>query len=176
MLAKILNALSAIKDLILSILFPAPISAMPAIPSTSSESDMAANPEKEMIQTIERSMTQSLDEKLISALIHVESGGNDYAIGDRNLSNMAYGPLQIRQPYVDDVNRIHGTSYLASDLLGNRNLSIWIFDRYMDIYATKSRLGRQATLQDQARIHNGGPNGWKNPNTVPYWQRVQKYL
>ena len=47
---------------------------------------------------------------------------------------------------------------------------------YMKRYATEARLGHAPTDEDMARIHNGGPNGYKNPATVAYWQRVQKYL
>ena len=46
----------------------------------------------------------------------------------------------------------------------------------MKRYATRARLGRSPTDQDLARIHNGGPNGYKNPATLGYWQKVKKYL
>ena len=114
--------------------------------------------------------------KLEDALIMVESGGNDSAIGDRNLVHMAYGPLQIRQPYVDDVNRKLGTKHRAQDMLNNRPLSLAIYRAYMGIYATEKRLGRPVTDQDRARIHNGGPNGWKSPATIGYWSKVKKFL
>ncbi len=96
---------------------------------------------------------------LIEALIHVESKGNDRAHGDKHLPDHAYGCLQIRQPCVDDVNSRYGTNYRAQDCFGNRELSLWIFHRYMDIYATESRIGRKVTYQDMSRIWNGGPSG-----------------
>ena len=43
-------------------------------------------------------------------------------------------------------------------------------------YATEGRLGRNATNEDISRIHNGGPNGWQNPNTDGYWTRVSDAL
>ena len=46
----------------------------------------------------------------------------------------------------------------------------------MSHYATQSRLGRNATNEDIARIHNGGPNGWRNPNTEGYWRKVSAAL
>lgn len=97
--------------------------------------------------------------QLISALMKVESGGNDGAIGDKHLAQKAYGCLQIRQPCVDDVNRRYGTKYKAEDCLNNRALSIWICCKYIDMYATESRLGRTPTDEDKARIWNGGPIG-----------------
>lgn len=46
-------------------------------------------------------------ENLVDALIQVESGGNDSAIGDTHLgSNHAVGVLQIRPIMVREVNRI----------------------------------------------------------------------
>lgn len=113
---------------------------------------------------------------LISALIKVESGGDDGAIGDKQLKNKAYGCLQVRQPCVDDVNRVCGTNYRAEDCLDNRELSLWIYNRYMEIYATAERLGRDVTLEDKARIWNGGPNGHKKKSTKRYWTKVKKYL
>jgi hypothetical protein len=59
------------------------------------------------------------NDPLIAALIHVESHGNDYAVGDRGKGEKAYGALQIRKPCVDDVNRRFGTKYQAKDMLGN---------------------------------------------------------
>ncbi len=121
-----------------------------------------------------------IETPLITALLRVESGskaypqGDDNAIGDKGLPNPAYGPLQVRQPALDDVNRRFGTSYKAIDCLGNRPLSIWVFLRYMDIYATAARLGRAVTDQDRARIWNGGPNGYKIGPTVGYWGLATK--
>ena len=58
--------------------------------------------------------------------------------------------------------------------------SIVIADRvvrcYMKRYATPRRLGREATMQDIARIHNGGPNGYKKQATLKYWKKVEKIL
>jgi hypothetical protein len=114
--------------------------------------------------------------KLINVLIQVESGGNDSVIGDRHLVNKAYGCLQIRKPCVVDVNRKLGTNYQAEDCLGNRELSEKIFRTYIGIYATKSRLGREPTFEDMARIWNGGPRGFTRESTLPYWKKVEEFL
>lgn len=117
---------------------------------------------------------------LIQAIIAQESGwnknllGDDGAIGDKTLPAHAYGPMQIRQPVVTDVNNNFGTSYTALDMLGNRTLSIWCFHAYMDIYARPDRLGRTVTDQDRARIWNGGPNGYKIAATLGYWALIQE--
>ena len=118
---------------------------------------------------------------LVDAMIKWECRGKwakdpDHAIGDRRLTNKAYGCLQIRQPYVDDVNKRFHTSYKAEGCLGNRELSLWIFQRYMEIYSTRKRLGHDPTFEDIAKIHNGGLNGWKEASTEEYWQGVKKFL
>ena len=119
--------------------------------------------------------TLSIDD-LVSALIQNESAGNDHAIGDKKLKHKAYGCLQVRQPCVDDVNQRYGTHIKAEDCLGNRELSIWVCKAYISMYATEKRLGHTPTLQDMARIWNGGPNGWQSSKTLGYWADVCKFL
>lgn len=113
---------------------------------------------------------------LVQALIEVESGGDDNAIGDLHLTQKAYGCLQIRQPVCIDVNKINGTTLKATDMLGRRDLSIDTYNKYMAIYATEKALGRTVTDQDRARIWNGGPTGWKRSTTLSYWKKVQTAL
>lgn len=113
---------------------------------------------------------------LVEALIQVESGGNDNAIGDKHLQDKAYGCLQIRKPCVQDVNRVFGTNYVAEQMLGNRQLSLWVFSKYMELYANERKLGRPVTDEDRARIWNGGPTGYKRDSTIPYWEKVEKLL
>lgn len=116
---------------------------------------------------------------LVQSVIAQESGdpahlhGDDAAIGDKNLPNHAYGPLQIRQPVCIDVNHAFGTTYAPQDMLNNRPLSIWCFNAYMDIYARPDRIGRAVTDEDRARIWNGGPNGYKIAATLTYWDQIQ---
>jgi hypothetical protein len=115
-------------------------------------------------------------DRLIAALIKVESNGNDHAIGDRHMNNKAYGCLQIRQPCVDDVNQRFGTKIRADSLIGNRSLSVWVCQRYLERYGTRAQIGREPSDEDLARIWNGGPNGWKKQSTSAYWTKVQKAL
>ncbi|MBU6231200.1 MAG: hypothetical protein KGI45_01245 [Patescibacteria group bacterium] len=111
-------------------------------------------------------------DRLIAALIQVESVGKDDAVGDLNLENHAYGPLQIRQPVCDDVNEHFGTSFRADQCLGNRSLSIQIFRRYVSLHATRRSLGHAPRDEDYARIWNGGPSGWHRECTKKYWEKV----
>ncbi len=120
------------------------------------------------------SETKAAD-KLIKVVIPiVESSNNIWAIGDKNLSEPAYGSHQIRQPVCDDVNRHFGTKYRAEQMLGNRKLSEKVCELYLSIWATEARIGRKVTDQDRARIWNGGPKGWQKKSTLGYWVKIQK--
>ncbi len=109
---------------------------------------------------------------LILALISIESNGDDLARGDKN---QAYGCLQIWSVYVQDANQYAGTSYAHKDAF-SREAAIAMFRAYMARYANERRLGRPVTAEDIARIHNGGPNGYRKPATEAYWQKVKAEL
>lgn len=115
---------------------------------------------------------------IIMALIAVESGGNNQAIG-RNAAGqpVEYGCLQITKACVEDVNRILGAEIYSfpKDCL-DRGKSVEMLKIYLGHYATKERLGREPDIQDLARIWNGGPDGYKEPETKDYWRKVGKVL
>lgn len=103
---------------------------------------------------------------LISALIAVESGGNDLAIGD---GVRAIGPLQIHRCVVEDVNKRFRTQYVHSRMT-NRAEAVEVFRRYVLIYAPNG------TPEEIARTWNGGPSGDKKSATLGYWRKVKKEL
>ena len=103
---------------------------------------------------------------LITALIAVESNGNDFAIGD---GGRALGPLQIHRGVVLDVNRITGSRHRWEDMT-NRALARKVCQAYLERYA------RGATAEQAARRWNGGPRGDRKPATLPYWRKVEKQL
>ena len=105
-------------------------------------------------------------------LIIVESGGDASAIGD---NGAAVGCLQIHKIVVDDVNRVYDTSFVYADRY-DRAKSIELAKLYLKHYCTEKRLGRQPTVQDAARIWNGGPNGYKKKATLPYWRKVKQQI
>ena len=109
---------------------------------------------------------------LILALIAVESNGNDRAIGDDGL---AYGCLQLHAAYVQDAAEFANEDWTHEDAF-DRETSIDIVLAYMARYATEARLGRLPNAQDIARIHNGGPNGYKKDATLKYWGKVRDQL
>lgn len=103
---------------------------------------------------------------LITALMIVESSGNDQAIGD---NGRALGPLQIHRGVVLDVNRITGSNYRHQDMT-NRAQARAVCQAYLEHY------GRGKTTEQQARIWNGGPTGDRKLVTLAYWRRVQKAI
>ena len=55
----------------------------------------------------------------------------------------------------------------------NKEYSERIIKAYWKRYATEKRIGRAVTDQDRARIHNGGPNGYKKSGTLKFWKKVK---
>ena len=112
-------------------------------------------------------------DRLIPALIAVESGGNDRAVGD---SGKAKGALQIWDVVIKDVNRVYGTRYTHDDAFERRH-AVAICKQYLAIWVTEKRLGRPPTLEDAARCWNSGPSfDKKRQLTNGYWKKVSKHL
>ena len=115
------------------------------------------------------------DADLVTALIHVESRGNDSAIGDRHLvGNEAVGALQIRPIMVREVNRIlkiqkSDKRFKLKDRF-EREKSIEMF------YIWKNYHHKDSEAEVIARNWNGGPKGFKLNRTVKYWNKVEKQL
>lgn len=103
---------------------------------------------------------------LIEALIAVESGGQDMAIGD---GNKARGALQIHRAVVEDVNRFNGTRYTHNQMT-NRVAARKVCDLYLQRYAKGS------SNEEAARIWNGGPTGPSKAATKRYWARVNREI
>ena len=104
---------------------------------------------------------------LISALIIVESSGNDLAIGD---NGRALGPLQIHRGVVQDVNRITGSNYQWQQMT-NRVQARAVCEAYLQHY------GKGCTTEQLARKWNGGgPAGDRKSATEAYWAKVKKHL
>jgi hypothetical protein len=108
---------------------------------------------------------------LISAMIEVESGGNDRAF---NKKENAVGCLQIRPIYLEDIERFSGKKYEHEDMY-DRALAIEATLAYMYHYGRiiHEKEGREVTLQDLARLHNGSYEQYNKPSTEIYWEEVQ---
>jgi len=118
---------------------------------------------------------RSVKDNLIPAMIHVESLGNDSAIGDKHLvGNEAVGALQIRPIMLREVNRIlkiqkSNKRYSKKDRY-SREKSIEMFMVWKNYHHPK---GGFETI---ARNWNGGPRGYKNKRTEYYWAKIQNEL
>ena len=124
----------------------------------------------------------SISRGLFDAIRQVETGGERdprYAVGDGGTS---FGPYQIRRNYYNDA--VEYNPHLQDGGRGFQNVMGWgsyaysemVIQAYMDRYATERRLGHPATDEDIARIHNGGPNGFRKRSTLKYWRKVRAYL
>lgn len=85
------------------------------------------------------------------------------------------GPFQISQAYLDDVNRISGINYTREDCY-HYAYAKKITEIYLRHYCTKERLGHEPSARDYCRIHNGGPDGWKEQCTLAYWYKCRIYM
>lgn len=110
-------------------------------------------------------------EQLLDAIAIVESGGDSQAVGD---SGKAVGKYQIWRIYVDDVNRILKRQTYTYDDRYDPVKSREIATIYLKYWG--SRIGRPPTLEDYARIHNSGPNGYKKDCTKTYWEKVKTIM
>ena len=115
----------------------------------------------------------------LKALALVERGGNPEAIGDGGDS---WGMYQLQSAYVQDAsewglaNGVIDKPFEHSDAFNPKRAETIIYC-YLKRYATPKRLGRQPTMEDLARIHNGGPNGHRKLEaTQPHWIKVKKEL
>lgn len=104
---------------------------------------------------------------LVCALMQVES--------DRGKTSDNI--LQLKRIYIRDVNRIYGTKFRFSDAF-NYKKSVRITRLYLAYWGAKyeKATGLECTDEVFARMHNGGPNGYKKWKTKFYWYRVKKAM
>lgn len=127
---------------------------------------------------VESALAQILDvnalpeEILIDAMMQKESKKNPFALGDKKIKDHAYGILQIRQPVLDDVNRVYGTHYTNLQCYDVAT-SVEIFHKYIAIWKKPGMKNG-----DMACIWNGGPSGPFHPKpiTVRYWADVRAIM
>ena len=107
-------------------------------------------------------------EKFLSAIRQVETGGmKDSGIGAKGDKGKSIGPYQIQQGYWQDA-RLTGT---WEQCLTDKSYSEQVMIAYWKRYCPKAfEAGDWETL---ARVHNGGPKGYKKKATLGYWDRVK---
>ena len=107
-------------------------------------------------------------DNLLDAMYAVESGRGKNLVGD---GGKAIGPYQIwREYWQDAVEHDPSIGGEYKDCM-NKAYAEKIIRAYWKRYAPKG-----ATLEQLARIHNGGPKGHKRSATVKYWQKIVKAM
>ena len=121
-------------------------------------------------------LTAPLTEKemtdVLAAIRIVESNDDPNAVGDGGDS---IGCYQIQKCYWLDAKEFSDLDGTYLDCY-NRGYADRTVRFYMARYATERRLGREVTQEDIARIHNGGPNGYKKECTKKFWKKVEVVL
>jgi hypothetical protein len=87
----------------------------------------------------------------------------------------SHGPYQIRQAYLNDVNRFSHCNYTVADCY-NPVLAKRIVTIYLTHYCTVKRLGHEPTVRDYCRTHCAGPTGWKQKCSMAYWQKARLFM
>lgn len=93
---------------------------------------------------------------------------------------------QISSAYLNDANRIIADmfkecggaihpAYFYPNEVNSRSASELMMKVYWEYYGNRYIMmtKRLPTVEVLARIHNGGPDGWKKPSTLGYWGRVR---
>ena len=111
-------------------------------------------------------------QKLLNAICTVESNCNDDAVGLVG----EIGSYQIRwcnwKDATDFDPTIGGTYQDCKDSEYSKQIVLAYWSRYAII----NRVGKIVTDEDRARIHNGGPNGYKKDCTKIYWDKIKNEL
>lgn len=105
-------------------------------------------------------------ECFLDAIAEVETENNPHAIGDKG---RAIGLYQIHRAYWQDGTRILGVDWDYA----------YAFDPKKSRKVVKAYLlhyGKGKSFVDMARIHNGGPKGYKKKSTLSYARKVETLL
>ena len=127
--------------------------------------------EEYQVKTIDKEIHAN---RLIEALIQVESSGKEDCVGDKHLIIPSIGVLQIRPIMVREINRIlkiqgKDKRYKNKDRY-SRVKSIEMFIIWRDYHH------KDDSDEVISRCWNGGPKGYKRKKTLHYWNKVQKAL
>ena len=126
-------------------------------------------------------MNISLD-TLLEAMNKVEASGRKIKVPDGD-NGTRIGPLQISEDYFTEsmecLNK-NGIQMKAPQFKNQWDgCRTWLFSKiivwaYMNRYCPKAV--RNGDWERIARIHNGGPNGYKKRATEGYWAKVKTAL
>jgi hypothetical protein len=104
-------------------------------------------------------------EQLWKANCKVESSGNPFAIGDKNLKSHSYGIVQVRLSRLSDFYNKTGIRYSERDMFDTVKAK-----RVFMAYCTDLNMERIS------REWNGGEKGMQKKSTLKYWMKIKKEL
>ena len=88
---------------------------------------------------------------------------------------------QLTISYVVDVNNIRinkGQSWFyfidCADRAKSKRMMLTYWRHYGEQY--RRTTGKNPTAEVLARIHNGGPDGWRKESTLKYWHKVKAVM
>jgi len=108
---------------------------------------------------------------LLNALAVVESNNNDAAVGD---NGRAIGRYQIWEIYWHDAVEFCPSLKGEYKDVTQKEYAERVITAYLLRYAKDSVENKD--YEKLARIHNGGPKGYKKKATLKYWDRVEEKL
>lgn len=117
---------------------------------------------------------------LLPFLAEIESGNDPNAVGD---NGRAIGIYQIHESYWKDSCEYLDISWDYKDAQDPLRASIIVMG-YLSRYGRYYRLrtDTEPSLKVLARMHNGGPDGWrddgskKSQKTLEYWLKVEQAI
>lgn len=113
---------------------------------------------------------------ILFVIAMVESGGNpNVKDGDGGL---AFGMYQIHSGYVEDVNRVYGTTYTHNDMRQRKKAEDVVL-KYLSYWGNRYQIntGNAPTAEDYFRLHNGGCHFWKKKHkTDGYIKKCKKVI
>jgi len=107
-------------------------------------------------------------DNLLDAMYTVESNRGRVLVGDEG---KAIGPYQIWRAYWQDAVEFDKTIGGKYEDCMNKAYAEKIVRAYWKRYAPKG-----ATIEQLARIHNGGPKGHTRSATLKYWKKIVKEM
>ena len=100
------------------------------------------------------------------------------AVVESNRGATSRNVYQLRPIYVRDVARISHQRLTFAQATGSDSMARTCIMTYWDYYGWRYYIetGKRPTAEVLARMHNGGPDGWKKRATLAYWLRVRNVL
>lgn len=116
-------------------------------------------------------LSEPIPPKFFDVLGQVESNNSDSAVGD---DGKAIGRYQIWRIYYEDAKEFDKSISFSYKSVTNKANAEKVITSYLNRYGKK--FIQNNDWVSLARIHNGGPNGYRNPATLGYGRKFQKVM